>query len=210
LRALKGARANGVTTVMPTFNSRSVVGTIGLSALALFTACQPGKSLDAVAGDDDESDAEPVAEGEPETMLGVTAAHNQVRAFLSKTLDKPLSPLVWDAEVAKVAQAYADGCAYGHSQGEYGENLYAAAGKLASAQEVVGAWAAEVENYDYASGSCSGKCGHYTQVVWRDSQRVGCGVAECKTGSPFEGFTEWQYWVCNYDPPGNWQGEKPY
>jgi pathogenesis-related protein 1 len=29
-------------------------------------------------------------------------------------------------------------------------------------------------------------------------------------GSPFEGFDTWENWVCNYDPPGNWVGEKPY
>ena len=44
-------------------------------------------------------------------------------------------------------------------------------------------------------------CGHYTQVVWRKSLRVGCGMATC-------GATE--VWVCNYDPAGNWDGERPY
>ncbi|MEM6522020.1 MAG: CAP domain-containing protein, partial [Cyanobacteria bacterium P01_C01_bin.70] len=44
---------------------------------------------------------------------------------------------------------------------------------------VVAAWVAEKADYDYASNSCaSGKvCGHYTQIVWRETTAVGCGVA---------------------------------
>jgi pathogenesis-related protein 1 len=173
--------------------------------------CLPGSAGESGPAENDDTETEGVAESvEPTSVAGVTSAHNKVRAELSQTLSKPLGALVWDAELGRVAQQYADACVYKHSQGEYGENLFAQAGKLATPEEVVGAWAAEVASYDYASGACSGKCGHYTQIVWRDSQRVGCGVASCATGSPFEGFTEWQYWVCNYDPPGNWQGEKPY
>ena len=44
-------------------------------------------------------------------------------------------------------------------------------------------------------------CGHYTQVVWANTLSVGCGVAVCPTGTIV---------VCNYAPPGNYVGEKPY
>ena len=44
-------------------------------------------------------------------------------------------------------------------------------------------------------------CGHYTQIVWETTQKVGCAKIQC------DGF---DLWVCNYDPPGNWVGEKPY
>jgi hypothetical protein len=94
--------------------------------------------------------------------------------------------------------------------GKYGENLYAAAGKSAAPQEVVDSWVSEVADYDYAANSCSGVCGHYTQVVWRSSVRLGCGVAKCSKNSPFSGFNDWQLWVCNYDPPGNFIGSRPY
>ncbi|PKI53176.1 hypothetical protein CRG98_026437 [Punica granatum] len=64
--------------------------------------------------------------------------------------------------------------------------------------------------HDYASkraGDCrlvhSGKvCGHYTQVVWRNSVRLGCAKIRCITGGTFIG--------CNYDPPGNFIGQQPY
>jgi len=67
----------------------------------------------------------------------------------------------------------------------------------------------EKANYNYSANSCSATCGHYTQVVWRNSLRLGCGVKNCTTGSPFGGGA-WQFWVCNYDPPGNISGQRPY
>lgn len=170
--------------------------------------CTPGGSEDTF--EEDDSGHANLETGEPEALAGVTAAHNKVREGITPAPSVPLSPLIWDEELATVAGDYAEKCKYGHSQGEYGENLFAQAGKVATAEEAVGAWAEEVTDYDYETGKCTGKCGHYTQIVWRDSSRVGCGVAFCKTGSPFEGFTDWQYVVCNYDPPGNWIGEKPY
>jgi hypothetical protein len=48
-------------------------------------------------------------------------------------------------------------------------------------------------------------CGHYTQVVWRASTQIGCGVTSC--GSGFRMQTEV---ICNYAPAGNFVGEKPY
>jgi hypothetical protein len=35
-------------------------------------------------------------------------------------------------------------------------------------------------------------------------------MAKCTKNSPFSGFPEWQIWVCNYDPPGNFNGTRPY
>jgi uncharacterized protein YkwD len=43
--------------------------------------------------------------------------------------------------------------------------------------------------------------GHYTQIVWRNEQQVGCGKA---TGSDKD------YLVCRFNLPGNWGGQKPY
>jgi pathogenesis-related protein 1 len=68
----------------------------------------------------------------------------------------------------------------------------------------------EAKDYDYAANTCKGVCGYYPQLVWRKGARLGCGVANPATNSPFSAFPSWQIWVCNYDPPGNFNGEKPY
>ncbi|KAI3978171.1 hypothetical protein MKX01_013002 [Papaver californicum] len=59
-------------------------------------------------------------------------------------------------------------------------------------------------NYNYGANSCNtGKeCGHYTQIVWRESVHVGCTRIVCTNGGTFV--------VYEYDPPGNWDGEYPY
>lgn len=150
--------------------------------------------------------------GEPAELEGMVAEHNEERANVVPAAASPLPPLTWDPDIAAVAQAYAEVCVFEHSMGEYGENLYVNTGYEATPKEVVEGWASEVEFYDYETNSCEPNemCGHYTQVVWADSLRLGCGVATCTENSPFGGNETWQNWVCNYDPPGNWVGEKPY
>ncbi|MQL74780.1 hypothetical protein Taro_007146 [Colocasia esculenta] len=65
-------------------------------------------------------------------------------------------------------------------------------------------WENEKQYYDYASNSCIGEqvCRHYTQVVWADTKRVGCGHAKCDNGVDIV--------VCNYDPSGNVGIQWPY
>jgi len=97
----------------------------------------------------------------------------------------------------------------------YGENIYAAAygGSPPSGQGLaaVSLWASEAANYNYANNSCSGTCGHYTQIVWRTTEAIGCGLQHCTTNSPFGGsFPNWTLVVCDYDPPGNYRGFRPY
>jgi pathogenesis-related protein 1 len=49
--------------------------------------------------------------------------------------------------------------------------------------------------------------GHYTQVVSRDSVRIGCGRVTCsKRGDA----RAWTLVSCNYSPPGNMLGERVY
>jgi len=151
------------------------------------------------------------AGGSDESIAGeILSAHNRARAGVEPAPTSPIAPLAWSSEIASAAQAWADGCAFKHSGGKYGENIYASAGSNTTPQNVVDAWVSEVENYDYARNACSGTCGHYTQVIWRNSTKLGCAFRNCTKNSPFSGFSQWQFWVCNYDPPGNFNDEKPY
>ena len=145
-------------------------------------------------------------------------AHNQVRR------DEGVPELAWSAEIAVYAQAWADQlaetvCTIEHRPRtgawaqEYGENLYSMSstgsltGTISLAQGVRN-WADEkayfpggvLKNFSaYAK-----PIGHYTQLIWATTERVGCAVSTCKSG-------QWNtlILVCNYDPPGNYIGEDP-
>ena len=128
------------------------------------------------------------------------AVHNAVRARVGA------APLTWSDRLAERAQDWADTLSarkqFVHRPNStYGENLFTITGAAVSSAQVVNAWAAESRDYDYSSNRCHGVCGHYTQIVWRDTKQVGCAVAR---GGGRE------VWVCNYDPPGNWVGKRPY
>lgn len=130
-------------------------------------------------------------------------AHNAVRAEVGTP------PLAWSEPVAQSAKQYAERCKWGHSSTSYGENLYAASSG-GSPDDVVTTWANEKKFYDRSSGKCvGGECGHYSQVVWSKTATVGCAKATCSTGSPMGGGS-WVYWVCQYDPPGNYTGQRAY
>lgn len=146
----------------------------------------------------------------------MVAAHNQARASAKPTPSPALPALTWSPEAAKVAQSWASQCRFEHNpkRGPYGENLAAAAppGSKTNAQAVQD-WASEAADYAYSKNTCAaGKvCGHYTQLVWRNTTQVGCATVTCTKNSPFGAqFPTWQLWVCDYSPPGNYVGEKPY
>jgi uncharacterized protein YkwD len=135
----------------------------------------------------------PAPAGEPDALRGITDAHNRDRAAHCAP------PLAWSPEVAKVAQRWADhlkdaGCELQHSGGTLGENLAAGTAGTLTAVDVVAMWFDERKAYDFAHPGFGMRTGHFTQVVWKGSQRLGCGTATCG---------DMQVWVCNYDPPGN-------
>ncbi len=143
-------------------------------------------------------------------------AQNAVRRNVQPAPTAPLPALTWSGDAAAVAQAWASGCTFSHNpeRGNRGENIAANAPAGSwGVGDAVSSWAGEAQSYDYATNTCaSGQvCGHYTQIVWRDTTRVGCAHTTCSTGSPFgPTFPTWDFWVCDYEPPGNDVGERPY
>jgi pathogenesis-related protein 1 len=108
-----------------------------------------------------------------------------------------------------------NGCPLAHSPVEirngYGENLYAgwssSPGYRISIKNGTYAWAKEKPFYQYDTNSCAANkvCGHYTQMVWKDTQHVGCALAHCDASGQST-----EILVCHYDPPGNYEGKTPY
>ena len=131
------------------------------------------------------------------------APHNAARKALG------IRPLVWDARLERYAQRWASerkyDCELEHSSGPYGENIFWGSGVGWTPAQAVSAWVAERSRYVYWSNSCRGGavCGHYTQIVWRETRRIGCASVTCSGGKG-------TFMTCNYDPPGNYVGERPY
>jgi pathogenesis-related protein 1 len=137
---------------------------------------------------------------QPPISTGMLAAHNAVRARIK------IPPLTWSDRLAEQAEDWANtllarGQLSHRPKSAYGENLFDITGGRASPERVVDAWASESEDYDYAANKCRRACGHYTQIVWAETSKVGCGVAR---------DSRREVWVCNYDPPGNYVGRRPY
>lgn len=142
---------------------------------------------------------------EDASVEGITEAHNEVRRPLG------VPDLAYDVELADVAAAWAvhldedEACSLVHDwDSPYGENLFWSSGR-ATVQDAVDGWADEVAFYDYESNTCEEgqMCGHYTQLVWSTTERVGCAVHSCSGNRG-------DILMCVYEPAGNWVGQRPY
>jgi pathogenesis-related protein 1 len=176
-------------------------------AAAILAACGASPSVEPGAGGD--------FSAEPAGLASIVAAHDQVRAGVG------VGPLTWDAALARTAAVWAAQCRDNGSgfiphnpdrsvgSAVYvGENIYAstAAPGAVTGPQAVAAWASEAADYDYASNTCAAGqvCGHYTQVVWRSTTRVGCAKQDCPA------LTYRTNVICDYAPGGNVSGQKPY
>ncbi|KAI9318708.1 CAP domain-containing protein [Dichotomocladium elegans] len=115
----------------------------------------------------------------------VLAIHNKYRAKHSAPA------LKWDKKLEKYAQRWANKCTFQHTGGPYGENLAMGYGNWKGA---IAGWYNEVDAYDYNHPGFSSSTGHFTQVVWKSTTKIGCGVKKCPNGPIY---------VCSYAPPGN-------
>ncbi|CAI8618034.1 unnamed protein product [Vicia faba] len=94
-------------------------------------------------------------------------------------------------------------CEFEHSGGPYGENLAGSSDPEMTAIDAVNLWVDEKKNYNHETNSCENdECLHYTQVIWHATSHVGCARVNCKSG--------WTFITCNYDPPGNFEGDNAY
>jgi pathogenesis-related protein 1 len=170
----------------------------GSFVLLIFALCSlPAFSLRMGAKDASAPSASQVSKAE---IAQILKAHNDARRAAAANMP----PLQWSNEVAASAQKWANTlrstCTIRHqSPNKYGENLfYTSGGKQPlPATAAIAAWLSEKAYYNYATNKCSSTnpgCGHYTQIVWRATTRVGCGKATCGKAT---------IWVCHYDPMGN-------
>lgn len=143
----------------------------------------------------------------------ILSSHNLVRS------EYHLPKLIWDTKIEKQAQEWASTMmknnTLAHSPSTFRrwmwENIYSI---VSSGQRIISdgsdatmLWYSEQPGYDSITNSCriGSVCGHFTQMIWKTTQRIGCGQSTKKKGN-----TTTIYWVCQYDPPGNYEWQRPY
>ncbi|XP_045397817.1 peptidase inhibitor 16 isoform X1 [Lemur catta] len=150
-----------------------------------------------------------LTDGEKRVMVEL---HNLYRSQVSPPASDMLQ-LRWDEELAAFAKAYAQQCIWGHNKerGRRGENLFAITDEGMDVPLAMEEWHQEREHYNLSAAACNPgqMCGHYTQVVWAKTERIGCGSHFCEKLQGVE-ETNIQLLVCNYEPPGNVKGKRPY
>ena len=135
------------------------------------------------------------------------SAHNRERSQAG------VPPLVWDESLAAAAAIYAPmvarsgGLAHAPAsllQGQ-GENLWMGTSGAFSLEQMVRDWASEKSLFRpgvFPNVSSSGNwsdVGHYTQIIWRETTRVGCAIHETAQSD---------FLVCRYSPAGNVVGQQ--
>jgi len=153
-------------------------------------------------------------------ITAVLKAHNTLRNKVAnggqtgQPSSSNMEEMKWDSELATVAQRWAEQCTFAHDGNRrtttykyVGQNVAitgsSVSGGTTDFTQAINLWYNEVtdpgfdknniEPFKYVSGA-----GHYTQVAWATSNRVGCGYAAYKSDGWYR-----KLYVCNYGPAGN-------
>jgi pathogenesis-related protein 1 len=153
---------------------------------------------------------------------GSAFSDDEIKALVDFHNDKrnevKVPPISWSKDLAAFAQVWADHIAEtgkiehrprkGEFKEKYGESIAWGPGEF-GVLDGAALWYEEKKAYDGGKQSIPEDLqdiGHYTQMVWKKSTKIGAGKAVIQKGD-LKGYT---VIVCNYDPPGNFAGEKPY
>jgi Cysteine-rich secretory protein family len=149
------------------------------------------------------TDPRPQPRGEQLLRSAMMAGHNDARRRYG------VAPLVWDDALARDAYAYAQILArtgrFEHDRQagripRQGENLFMGTRSAYSYSEMIRLLVAEGRYFrpgrfpDVSRTGSVSQVGHYTQIIWPTSQRVGCATASNRAND---------YLVCRYWPAGN-------
>ncbi|KAI8642105.1 CAP domain-containing protein [Parasitella parasitica] len=133
----------------------------------------------------------------------VLETHNKIRK------EHKVEPLVWDDELAKHAKRWANTCVWHHSNDtrpygdKCGENISYGQPSISAA---IAEWHdLEVNDYNFGTGESKNgnEIRHFTQVVWRKTQKVGCAQHYCDNDPDTNKDLDGNFYVCNYYPQGN-------
>lgn len=141
-------------------------------------------------------------------------SHNDARAQVGA------APLIWDDGLAQDAQIYANiladkdifehdpqnGKSLKQKPFRQGENLWKGTSGFFSFAQMADGWVSEkkfFKNGVFPDNSNNGNwsdVGHYTQIIWPTTDRIGCAIAQNSRDD---------FLVCRYSPAGNIIGVDP-
>ncbi len=184
-------------------NNNNVGNTQGQNTNAGNTQQQPKNSVNTNTNNNNVGNTQGQSTDFINTILKI---HNNERAAVSVT------PLVWSNTLAADAKSWAEHLAkigtLQHSTGNgYGENLSfrsdSRGPSAISTASLLQGWVNEKNGYSVHPFQWPGDKaqGHYTQMVWKTTTKIGCGIAT--SGNSV-------YLACQYTPQGNIQGKSPY
>ncbi|XP_062398182.1 R3H domain containing-like [Sardina pilchardus] len=140
--------------------------------------------------------------------------HNRVRSQVSPPAAN-MEIMVWDDRLARSAESWASRCIWDHGPSHVmkhtGQNLSINSGRYRSVIDLVRSWHDERHAFSYPTGCNGAVCSHYTQMVWANTNRMGCAIHKCYNMYVFGStWKKADFLVCNYSIKGNWVGEAPY
>ncbi|XP_071550651.1 uncharacterized protein [Panulirus ornatus] len=154
----------------------------------------------------------------------IVTQHNQLRSQVATGNEKRgvggsqpaasnMRLMEWDDELARVAQGHADQCLFKHdcpdcrrvSRFGVGQNLFISFQSNFDTsvqwERAIQAWYNEVADFnpkDIHPFKFSSGTGHYTQMLWWSTYKIGCGFIMFKEGRWWK-----KLYTCNYGPAGN-------
>uniref|UniRef100_A0A6B2L8U4 SCP domain-containing protein n=1 Tax=Arcella intermedia TaxID=1963864 RepID=A0A6B2L8U4_9EUKA len=105
----------------------------------------------------------------------------------------------WDYGLEREAQAWSDLCQFKHGGSSGGQNL--AQGYGYTVVQLIDNWWKEYSLYDWSAPGFAAATGHFTQMAWATSNRIGCGISSCPPNTLI---------TCNYLSAGNLGSMAPY
>ena len=152
----------------------------------------------------------------PENSLFVCQDISDSLYFLNENIRSEVGAqsLKWDYNLAVKAQKWADYLAENgflkHETDEiYGENIYACKGFKPRLIDAIRNWYTEKEKFRYGNNLWCKKgslCGHYTQLIWKTTKKIGCGIAKYPKEYRQLDFVI----VCKFYPAGNIVQKDPF
>lgn len=131
--------------------------------------------------------------------------HNQYRRQEGSS---NMQEMVWDDALSREAAEWITTCSYQHKMGDKGENLSFSTHKYNNTVKIRNAMKRYYDEKNRYTYNDQNRCAHYiachyTQLVWAETNKVGCAMQKCSN------YLVW-YLACFYSPRANFHKGYPF